>query len=165
MDEMRKAIFEEHLQSRRTSWLFLGLSLTLLLLGYWRVGMGGLDVIGGIAYSLGFFFLFYFINYRTLHITIDDQSVRLKFGVLSWVERAENIVSCEEDELNWLQRNGGAGVHFMMVDGRYRVSFNFLEHERVVLRLKRRRGPVRDVSFSTKKVGEIVEIVNRLHLG
>ncbi|MDH3944005.1 MAG: hypothetical protein OEV06_07935, partial [Anaerolineae bacterium] len=56
-------------------------------------------------------------------------------------------------------RNGGAGVHLMMVEGRYRVSFNFLEHERVVLRLKRKRGPVRDVSFSTGAAEKVVGVV------
>jgi hypothetical protein len=39
----------------------------------------------------------------------------------------------------------------MFVRGRYRASFNFLEHPRVVVALRGGAGPVRDVSFSTRR--------------
>ena len=40
---------------------------------------------------------------------------------------------------------GGAGIHFM------RVSFNFLEYPRLALVLRHPVGPVRELSFSTRR--------------
>ena len=152
-------IYREALSSKRTVLLFTALSAIFVLLAVWRVGSAGFDVFAGLATFFATFFLFYVINYRRLEISIDEGTVRLKFGVMTWTERLENIEVCEVDVLPWLWRNGGAGVHLMMVEGRYRVSFNFLEHERVVLRLKRKRGPVRDVSFSTGAAEKVVGVV------
>lgn len=50
----------------------------------------------------------------------------------------------------------------MTVRGRYRASFNFLEHPRVAVQLKRKRGLVRDVSFSTRQPDEIVRIIEHV---
>jgi hypothetical protein len=54
---------------------------------------------------------------------------------------------------------GGAGIHFMLIHKRYRVSFNFLEHPRVVIALKRKAGWVRDVSFSTCQPNELIQLI------
>jgi hypothetical protein len=53
-------------------------------------------------------------------------------------------------------RNGGAGIHFMLVNGRYRASFNFLEHPRVVIRFRNKIGPVVDLSFSTTQPEKVL---------
>ena len=58
-----------------------------------------------------------------------------------------------------LMRLGGAGIHFMFIEHCYRVSFNFLEHSRVVLALKRKAGPARDVSFSTQQPDRVIQLV------
>jgi len=60
-----------------------------------------------------------------------------------------------------VMRMGGAGIHFMFVRGRYRVSFNVLEYPRVVLALKKKAGPVCDVSFSTRQPDEVVQRVRQ----
>jgi len=49
----------------------------------------------------------------------------------------------------------------MFVDGRYRASFNFLDHPRVVVALKHPAGLVRDISFSTRRPEEIIRSVRR----
>jgi hypothetical protein len=54
-------------------------------------------------------------------------------------------------------RLGGAGIHFMVIENRYRASFNFLEYPRVVIALKRKKGPVRDISFSTRHPEELLQ--------
>jgi hypothetical protein len=54
---------------------------------------------------------------------------------------------------------GGAGIHFMFVHKRYRASFNFLEHPRVVIGLKRKAGLVKDISFSTCQPNELIRLV------
>jgi hypothetical protein len=56
---------------------------------------------------------------------------------------------------------GGAGIHFMVVGKRYRASFNFLEHPRVVIALKRKAGLVRDVSFSTRRPVDVLRLIQK----
>jgi hypothetical protein len=53
-------------------------------------------------------------------------------------------------------RMGGAGIHFMLIRRRYRVSFNFLEYPRVVIAFKRKVGPVQDISFSTRRPDDVL---------
>jgi hypothetical protein len=103
--------------------------------------------------------LFYVLNYRTLVIRLTPAALRLKFGLFTWTVPLDNVASCGHDELPALQRLGGAGIHFMMVRQRYRVSFNFLEHARVVVALKNPAGLVRDVSFSTRRPDRVVQLV------
>jgi len=54
---------------------------------------------------------------------------------------------------------GGAGIHFMMIRKRYRASFNFLEYPRVVIALKRKVGPVQDISFSTRRPDDVLRLI------
>ena len=68
----------------------------------------------------------------------------------------DNVEACSLDDLPALMRNGGAGIHYMTIRHRYRVSFNFLEYPRVVIALKRKQGLVRDVSFSTRRPDEVL---------
>jgi hypothetical protein len=56
-------------------------------------------------------------------------------------------------------RMGGAGIHFMIIRKRYRASFNFLEHPRVVIALKRNAGLVRDISFSTRRPDDLLRLI------
>jgi hypothetical protein len=47
----------------------------------------------------------------------------------------------------------------MLIRERYRASFNFLEHPRVVIALRRRRGPVQDISFSTRRPDDVLRLI------
>jgi hypothetical protein len=96
------------------------------------------------------------VNYRTLIIHLTPQALQLRFGLFTWVVPLSTIADCRLDDLPPLLRLGGAGIHFMVVRGRYRASFNFLEYPRVVIALKRRKGPVRDISFSTQQPDEVL---------
>lgn len=142
--------YEEILSSGRTEFLFAALMLTFALLMNRRAAARGMDLLTGIFLLLTLVFLFYALNYRKLEIQITPQALKLKFGLFHWSEPLANIESAAVDELPWLLRNGGAGIHFMLVGGSYRASYNFLEHARVVLRLKEKRGLVQDLSFSTR---------------
>jgi hypothetical protein len=55
--------------------------------------------------------------------------------------------------------HSGAGMHFMVVEGRYRASLNFPEQPRVVIELKRPAGLVRDVSITTRRAHEIIALL------
>ncbi|MFZ2095565.1 MAG: hypothetical protein WAV05_02895 [Anaerolineales bacterium] len=45
----------------------------------------------------------------------------------------------------------------MMIRKRYRASFNFLEYPRVVIALKRKVGPVQDISFTTRRPDDVIQ--------
>jgi hypothetical protein len=154
-------IYHEKLSSYRTSALFLALTLLFGVLFAWQVATASFDALAVLLLCLAVIFLFYTLNYRTLVIQIAPQSLMLKFGVISWTERIEDIESCVIDEMPWLLKYGGAGVHFMTVRKRYRASFNFLEYPRVVVALKRKRVLVRDISFSTRQPEQIIQLIHK----
>jgi len=149
--------YHERISSPATSALFLMLTLLFSLLFAWRVSIASFDTLAVILFCFAIVFLFYTINYRILSIQITPQTLKLRFGVFTWTERLDNIESCAIDHLLWLLQYGGAGIHFMTVRERYRASFNFLEYPRVVIALKRKRGLVRDLSFSTRQPENVIQ--------
>ena len=154
-------IYHEKLSSNRTEALFLGLTLLFLLLFVWRVTAAGLGLLAGVLLFFFLLFLFYSLNYRTLIIRLTPDTLKLAFGLFTWRVPLDNVQDCRLDELPPLKRLGGAGIHFMTVAGRYRASFNFLEYPRIAIALKRKRGPVQDVSFSTRRPEEILRLIHQ----
>lgn len=154
------SIYEERVSSRWTEALFVGLALIFLILLVWRIRAGGPGVLSAVFVVLFIIFLFYSLNYRTLVIRLNHEALKLQFGVFTWTIPLDDIAECRhDDDLPLLVKYGGAGIHFILVRKRYRASFNFLEHPRVVIALKRKAGPVRDVSFSTRQPDEIVQLL------
>jgi Ca2+/Na+ antiporter len=155
-------VYLERISSLRTSVLFLALTLLCGLLGAWRASASGFDTLAVILLCLAIIFLFYTLNYRTLMIQIAQKSLALRFGVFTWTERFDNIESCAIDQLPRFLEYGGAGIHFMTVRQRYRASYNFLEYPRVVIALKQKRGPVCDLSFSTRQPEQVIHHLQQL---
>jgi hypothetical protein len=151
-------IFQEELSSKRTEGLFVALTVLFLLLFAWRVRTSGAGVLSAVSLFFFVFFLFYSINYRTLIIDLTPERLKLKFGVFTWTVPLENVENCALDDVP-LTRIGGAGIHFTSIRRRYRVMFNFLEYPRLVLALKKKQGPVRDVVFSTRRPEEIERLI------
>ena len=153
-------LYSEKVTSKKTAYLFIALTLLFCILLTWRVMASGLDFLAGLFLFLSCLFLFYVFNYRNLVIRLTAESLRLSFGIFSWAIPLDNIGECQlDDDLPVLMKYGGAGIHFMMVKGRYRASFNFLEHPRVVIGLINKAGWVRDVSFSTCYPDEVIQRV------
>lgn len=152
-------IYEERLSSDRTEALFVALAILFFLLLIWRARAAGLDVLAVVFLVLCAFFLFYAVNYRTLVIRLTAKSLVLKFGIFRWTVPLDNIEAARLDDVPFLMRMGGAGIHFMSIRGRYRASFNFLEYPRVVIAFKRKLGPVRDISFSTCDPDEVIRLI------
>lgn len=152
--------YQEKVTSRRTSLLFAALMLFSLALFLLRVSAAGLRGWAIVFLALFVLFAFYTLNYRTLLIELTSRQLKLTFGLISWSIPLENIQECSLDEIPVLMRMGGAGIHFMFIRGRYRASFNFLEHPRLVVAFKRKAGPVRDLSFSTRKPDELLWLIN-----
>jgi hypothetical protein len=154
-------LYYEKISSKRTEWLFLGLSILFFLLCVWHVKVSSWDGFAVIFLVFSGFFLFYTVNYRTLIISITSKSLKLSFGVFTWTVPFDNIESCSLDEIPALMKYGGAGIHFMFIRKRYRASFNFLEYPRVVITCTRKVGPVQDISFSTRQPMEVLWIIQR----
>ncbi len=147
--------YYEVVSSRKTERLFTGLAIFFAIL---CAGSTGVHLAAGWAIfflCLSAFFVFYALNYRTLVIHMDASTLRLRFGIFQWTVPLSNIETCFPDPVS-LQRIGGAGIHFTFIDGRYRAMFNFLEYPRVVLQLKKKKGPVRDIAFSTQHPDDII---------
>jgi Ca2+/Na+ antiporter len=152
-------LYHERVTSNRTEALFLTLTILFFLLLFWRVSVAGLDVLAAVFFCFFVFFLFYSVNYRTLIIRLTTESLKLTFGLFTWIVPLDNVEECHIDEIPLLMRMGGAGIHFMSIRQRYRASFNFLEYPRVVIAFKRKVGPVRDISFSTRRPDDVLQLI------
>ena len=153
-------VYEERISSSRTEALFIGLAAIFLVLSTWRMSVTGLDALGIVFLLFFVLFVFYCLNYRILIIRITQDSLKLKFGLFTWTTPPEDIGEIRpDDDIPALKKFGGAGIHFMFVRGRYRASFNFLEYPRVVVALKKKRGSVQDVSFSTRNPSDVIKLL------
>jgi len=151
-----KLIYSEKISSTRTELLFLVLTFLFFLLLFWRIYVASFDLLAGIFLLFFCFFLFYSVNFRRLIIRLTSESLSLSFGVFTWTIPLDNIDQCRLDDISTVMRMGGAGIHFMLINKRYRASFNFLEYDRVVISFKRKIGWVRDISFSTRHPDEVI---------
>ena len=149
-------IYTERVSSKRTEALFVGLTLLFATLLSRRLVAGRRGVLTAVFFFLASFFCFYALNYRTLTIRLTSSTLTLTFGLFTWHVPLANIESCRLDDIPLLLRMGGAGIHFMLVRGRYRASFNFLEYPRVVIAFKQKIGPVQDISFSTRQPDDVL---------
>ena len=134
----------------------MALAIFFFTLLIWRLNARRLDFFAAMFFCLFGVFLFYSLNYRTLVICLTSESLKLTFGIFKWNVPLDNVEECCLDDIPILMRMGGAGIHFMSIRKRYRASFNFLEHPRVMVAFKRKVGPVRDISFSTRRPDDVL---------
>jgi hypothetical protein len=154
-------IYEEKISSLRTEALFILLATLFFILMVWRVNTSDWDFLSIVFLLFLGIFLFYSLNYRTLTIRLTSDTLKLTFGILTWTTPLDNVESCKLDNPPLVNKYGGAGIHFMFVDGRYRASFNFLEYPRVVIAL-RKKGRARDISFSTRRPDEVLHLIREM---
>ena len=152
-------LYHERVSSNRTTALFLALTILFLLLFAWRASDGRPGALGWVFLGFSGFFLFYTVNYRTLIIRLTPKALQLTFGIFTWRVPLDNVAECRLDEIPLFVRMAGAGIHFINVRKRYRASFNFLEYPRVVIAFERKVGPVRDISFSTRRPDDVLRLV------
>jgi len=151
-------LYFERIRSNRTELLFAVLAILFSAIFFWQNNSTWRIVF----LCLAVLFLFYTINYRTLLIRLTHKKLQLRFGIFTWTVSLDNIADCRLDDISAPMRYGGAGIHFMLIKGRYRVSFNFLEHPRVTITLKVKQGLVRDVSFTTQHPEEIIHLITQM---
>jgi membrane protein YdbS with pleckstrin-like domain len=165
-DQTNDLIYTERISSNKTEALFLALTLLFLLLLIWRVNAVNLDILVVVFFCFTIIFIFYAVNFRTLLIRLTPGSLQLTFGIFTWTVPVDNIQECNLDEPPVIMKYGGAGIHFMFIRDRYRASFNFLEYPRVVIAFKKKVGPVRDISFSTRKPEDVIQLIQgRMEVG
>ena len=152
-------IYNERVSSNRTEALFLALMVFFFLLFVWHVSAVSLDILAVVLFCFFVLFFFYSVNFRTLIIRLTSKSLKLTFGIFTWVVPFDNVEECNLDNLPAFMRMGGAGIHFMFIRNRYRASFNFLEYPRVVIAFKRKAGLVRDISFSTQRPDDVLQLI------
>ena len=137
------------------------MTLTLLfftlLIRHVKTGRRGIRA--AVFFCLSGFFFFYALNFRTLFIRLTSKSLKLTFGIFTWKVPLDNIADSRLDDIPLLLRMGGAGIHFMSIRKRYRASFNFLEHPRVVVAFKKKAGPVQEISFSTRQPDDVLRLI------
>lgn len=156
-------LYIEKVSSRLTERLFTGMSVLFFLLFIWRYTTRRITAVTQTLLFFSCFFLFYTLNYRTLTIRLTADGLTLQFGLFSWRIPRDNIRAAGlDDDLPPLVEFGGAGIHFFTAHGIYRASFNFLEHPRVIVELKRPSGPVRALSFSTRYPAALLREIERL---
>lgn len=152
--------YTEKIQSSGTTLLFLGLSILFFILFGWRISAVGVRFFPGMFAFLGMLFLFYVFNFRTLLITIDSKHVKLKFGIIPWKTRLDNIRDYQVDDSPAIIKYGGAGVHFAFVKGIYRAYYNFLEYPRVVVSFKEKQGLVQELVFTSRHPDQVLTEIN-----
>lgn len=156
---MADKIYQEKVQSLKTSLLFTLLSLVFSALFTWRVTAVGFRGFPILCLVLALFFFSYVLNYQTLKITITEEVVLLRFGVIRWRTRLKNIQTCNMDDSPKLIKYGGAGVHFAFVKGEYRAFFNFLEYPRILITFHHKQGLVQGLVFTTRQPEQVMEII------
>jgi len=155
---MDKTGYTERLSSPRTHLLFTTLTMLFLGLFAWSWYIVSWNSWTMFFLCIAVFFLFYSINYRILKIYISTESLQLKFGIFTWTIPIANIKNSYIDE-DTIWRFGGAGIHFMFIKGKYRAFFTFLEYPRVVISLKKKKGPVHEIAFTTQHPEQIMGII------
>jgi Ca2+/Na+ antiporter len=156
--KMDETAYHETLSSTKTHALFVTLTIVFLALFLWRWSIVGWNGWGITFLCISAFFLFYVFNYRTLKIRITTETLQLTFGIIRWKIPISNIKNCYLDEDSIL-RYGGAGIHFMFIKGKYRSFWNFLEYPRVVVTLKKKKGPVQEIAFTTRHPEQVIETI------
>ncbi len=156
---MANVLYSEKIRSNKTSLLFVILAIIFFALFGWRVSVVGYRFVPGLYAFFGLVFFFYVINFRELEISITDQTLQLKFGVIGWSSNIENIKSSILYDPPFWIKFGGAGVHFSMVDGDYKAFYNFLEYPRIMIGFHQKQGWVQSLVFTTRQPDKILEIL------
>ena len=156
---MADKIYSEEIRSNKTDLLFVVLALITYALSVWKFSVVGFKFGPGFYLFLGLLFTFYIFNFKVLKISITDQVLDLKFGIIPWKTELSNIQEIALDDAPMIIKYGGAGVHFAFVKGEYRAFYNFLEHPRVLIRFKKKQGLVEALVFTSRQPDQILTII------
>ncbi|MHA1989445.1 MAG: hypothetical protein ACW98A_00680 [Candidatus Hodarchaeales archaeon] len=93
-----------------------------------------------------------------LKIKITSEKIILKFGIFTKNIKF-NETKDQKIDTTSMWRIGGAGIHATKLKGVWRMMFNFLEFERVVV--TKNTGFYKEIAFSTKNPNAIIEIIKK----
>lgn len=104
--------------------------------------------LGVVSVALFVLFAALTVNFRRLSIRLTEAGVTVGYGVIRTTVPWERITACTADEASSL-RYGGWGVRVTRIGGRWRLVFNTVGDDRVVLRTD--GGRFREIAFSTAR--------------
>lgn len=100
-------------------------------------------------------------NFRKLTIRLTSQSITVAFGILKRTMLWGDIEDCSRDESPAFSYVGW-GIRMTKVKGRWRLVYNVVGYQGVLLSL--RAGRFREFVFSTKNAEQVLDIIRR-HAG
>ena len=110
--------------------------------------------------AMGLFFalmIFIISNFGKLTISATSQSITVRYGMFKKVTRWEDIGDCYMDEASPLGSYGGWGIRIGMVNGKWRLVYNVLGGQCVVLGLK--NGRFNEFVFSTRNLEAVMDVI------
>ncbi|MFC1866033.1 hypothetical protein ACFLYB_04910 [Chloroflexota bacterium] len=96
-------------------------------------------------------------NFRTLAISIDQISVTVSYGRISYAIALDNIEAATIDT-NPDILYGGWGIRMASIKGESALIYNVIFRPRVILKLK--NGRFKQFAFSTRQPDEVIRLVH-----
>ena len=96
-------------------------------------------------------------NLKTLTISIDQDSVTVSYGRISYTIALANIEAATVDT-NLGILYGGWGIRMASIKGESALIYNVISRPRVVLKL--RNGRFKQFAFSTRQPDEVIRLVH-----
>ena len=139
-------------------------TLLMLFLFFYQIAVGPL----GNRPAPNWFYLVMFVflavitafvtNFTKLTISIDSQSITVRYGMMKKTILWGDIEGCYLDESSELSY-GGWGIRMSRVKGKWRLVYNVVGYKGVVLAL--RQGRFREFVFSTSDPDGVIGIVKQ----
>lgn len=111
-----------------------------------------------ILLAIVLFFLAIMINFISLNIKANSQSITVGYGVFQHTILWANIEDCYLDETSII-RYGGWGIRIARIKGKWKLVYNIIGGPCVVIAL--RMGTFREFVFSTQNPEQVMKIIKQ----
>lgn len=154
-------IYEEKIFSKGITIILAFITFVFLFLLYYQIFVKpiGNKPAPDLFYLIMFLiFLGIALNFSKLTITITQNFILVRYGILKKKIPFEDVENCNLDERSNI-RYGGFGIRIARVRGKWVLVYNLLKCSRVVLKL--RKGRFGEFVFSTKNADEVMMIIRQ----
>ncbi|MDO9536480.1 MAG: hypothetical protein Q7J85_14410 [Bacillota bacterium] len=156
---MSNYLYKESNFSKFTAGIFVLVIGGLLFTFIYQILVGPLGTnpaSNGFLVIMILIFLAAAVNFSRLSITINPRGVLVGYGIIKHIIPWESIEGCYLDKTSAVMY-GGWGIRLGRVKGKWRVVYNIIEGDRVVLMLN--RGWYREFVFSTRNPQKVIDII------
>ncbi len=154
-------VYEERIFSLLTAVIMTIVCGAMLFMFFYQLLVGPV----GTRPAPNWFFLVMFmvflalgLNFARLTVRIDRHGISVGYGIIRHNIHWDNVTECYRDESSFL-RYGGWGIRFGRANGKWRLVFNVIGGERVVIR--QNRGMWDEFVFSTGDPERVMEAVRQ----